>query len=276
MASRVPHRTTHRTMHRAERQRAIADAVLAEGSVRIETLAERFGISVMTAHRDLDELETRGLLHKARGVATALPSSLVESSDVFRRGRQLASKRALARAAMRHIEPGQAVIVDDSTTTFAMAPMLTRCTPLTVITNYLPLMNEVVGQKGITLLGLCGQYHDWAGAFLGGMTNDALARIRADVVVMSTSAVVDGTCFHQTRETVDTKRAMLGAAATRVLLVDHTKFDRRALHALAPLTDFDHVIIDALTPEHHREDLRARGVTLTVAQLDEAPQHREV
>jgi DeoR/GlpR family transcriptional regulator of sugar metabolism len=260
-----------RSTQRAQRQRAIADAVLAEGSVRIDALAERFGISLMTAHRDLDEMEARGLLHKSRGAATALPSSLVESSDVYRRGQQLASKRALARAAMRYLEPGQAVIIDDSTTTFAMAPMLAQRAPLTVITNYLPLMNEVVGQKGIELVGLCGQYYGWAGGFLGGLTNDALARLRADVVVMSTSAVVDGTCYHQTRETVDTKRAMLGAAATRLLLVDHTKFERRALHALAPLTDFDHVIVDALTPEHHREDLRSRGVPVTVVPLDDAP-----
>jgi DeoR/GlpR family transcriptional regulator of sugar metabolism len=259
---------TSRGIQRAERQRAIADAVLAEGSIRIDAIAERFGVSLMTAHRDLDELAARGLLRKSRGTATALPSSLVESSDVYRRGQQLASKRALARAAMRHIEPGQAVIMDDSTTTFAMAPLLAQRVPLTVITNYLPLMNELVGQQGITLLGLCGQYHDWAGAFLGGLTNDTLSRLRADVVVMSTSAVVDGTCYHQTRDTVDTKRAMLRAAATRVLLIDHTKFERRALHALAPLTEFTHVIVDALTGEQHREDLRSQGVPVTVVPLD--------
>ncbi len=113
--------------------------------MRIDVLAQRFDVSVMTAHRDLDELAARGLLHKARGVATALPSSLVESSDVYRRGQQLASKRALGRAAMAYLEPGLAVILDDSTTTFAMAPLLASCTPLTVITNYLPLVNEIVG-----------------------------------------------------------------------------------------------------------------------------------
>lgn len=248
----------------------MTDVVLSEGSVRIDTLAERFGISVMTAHRDLDELAARGLLHKARGVATALPSSLVESSDVYRRGQQIASKRALARAAVGYLEPGQAVILDDSTTTAAMAPLLAPLAPLTVITNYLPLMNDLVGEQGITLVGLCGEYHDWAGSFLGGLTNDALAELRADVVVMSTSAVHDGTCYHQTRDTVDTKRAMLRAAATRLLLVDHTKFARRALHALAPLADFDRVLVDALTTEHDRADLRSRGVTLTVVPPEQA------
>ena len=84
------------------RQRAITEAVMAEGAVRIEELAERFGISQMTVHRDLDELEGRGLLRKSRGVATALSTALVESSDVFRSSRQLAEKEAIALAAMEN------------------------------------------------------------------------------------------------------------------------------------------------------------------------------
>lgn len=264
-----------RGSRREERQRSIAEAVLAEGTLRIDTLAQRFGISVMTAHRDLDELATRGLLHKSRGLATALPSSLVESSDVYRRGQQRASKRALGQAAAGLLEPGQAVILDDSTTTFAMAPWLAGRAPLTVITNYLPLLNELVGQRDISLVGLCGEYHAWSGSFLGGLTTDTLSRMRADVVVMSTSAVHDGTCYHPTRETVDTKRAMLAAAATRILLVDHTKFERRALHALAPLTEFDRVLVDPRTPEHQRQELRQREVAVSVVTLPAVPEPPE-
>ena len=74
-----------RLPRQAERQRRISEMVMAEGAVRIEQLAERFGTSLMTVHRDLDELESRGLLHKSRGVASALSSSLVESSEEERR-----------------------------------------------------------------------------------------------------------------------------------------------------------------------------------------------
>src|SRR5690606_4600501 len=78
-----------RQSRQAARQRAITEAVMAAGSIRIDELAERFEISTMTVHRDLDELEARGLLRKTRGVATALSTALVESSDVYRASRQL-------------------------------------------------------------------------------------------------------------------------------------------------------------------------------------------
>lgn len=53
-----------RTAKQRQRQREIAELVVAEGTVRIEDLIERFGVSAMTVHRDLDQLESQGLLRK--------------------------------------------------------------------------------------------------------------------------------------------------------------------------------------------------------------------
>jgi DeoR/GlpR family transcriptional regulator of sugar metabolism len=250
------------------RQRAITDVVMAEGIIRIEQLAERFEISLMTVHRDLDELESRGLLRKSRGVATALSTSLIESSDVYRAGRQVAEKESLALAALNFIEPGQAIFLDDSTTVLQLARHLAEKAPLTVITNVLTLMVELTDVRGLTLLALGGQYYNWCSAFMGRMTHDAISKLRADTFIMSTSAITDDTVFHQTLETVDTKRAMFDASATRILLADHTKFEKRALHALAHLTEFDVVIVDAATPAEHVRRMRSLGVEVVVAPRD--------
>ncbi|MGY4785382.1 hypothetical protein ACVH9Z_36575 [Rhodococcus opacus] len=58
--------------------------------------------------------------------------------------------------------------------------------------------------------------------------------LRVDVFFMSTPAIIGDVCFHQHHETVQVKRAMFEAAQKRVLYADHTKFDQRALHAMAP------------------------------------------
>jgi DeoR/GlpR family transcriptional regulator of sugar metabolism len=257
------------------RQRAIAADVMADGSVRIETLAEKYGISLMTAHRDLDALVARGIVRKTRGMVTALSSSLVEASYLFRRGLRHAEKAALARAAYDLIEPGHAVILDDSTTTLHLVPMLADKAPLTVITNFLPIVEGLSGEPDITLIALGGQFHPWASSFMGHMTVSAIRDLRADIVIMSTSAITDDICFHQTQETVDTKRAMLDSAATRVLIVDHSKFERRALHALTPLADFDHVIVDWGTPEEHVIRLEHKGVNVSVVQPPLRPRARQ-
>lgn len=247
------------------RRQMIAEAVMAEGSLRIEDLTERFGISLMTAHRDLDELASRGLLRKSRGIVSAAPTSLIEASDVYRSSRQSAEKRALAAAAAAYVEPGQAIFLDCSTTVLQMAPHLAAKVPLTAITYSLAMMNALRDMRDISLLGLGGQFYNWCNAFLGHITTMEIRRLRADVAFLSLSAITDGIVFHQSPEMVETKRAMFDCAARRILLADHTKFQRRALHAMCALDEFDVVIVDEATPAATIDAARARGVNIQIA-----------
>ncbi len=238
---------------------------MADGTIRIERLAAMFDISLMTVHRDLNELASRGILRKSRGVATATSTILVESSDVYRLSHQAKEKEALALAATELVEPGQVIILDDSTTVLRMAPHLESKAPLTVVTNVLTLMSELRGTKGLTLIGIGGQYYSWCNAFMGPLTTQALSELHADTVFLSTSAITRDVAFHQVTETIATKRAMLNSANHKVLVVDHTKFDRQALYALAPLTAFDTVVVDDATPMADIERMRSKDIHVIVA-----------
>lgn len=262
-SERVP--TDSRHARQIARRQLITEAVMAEGVLRIEDLTDRFGISLMTAHRDLDELVARGLLRKTRGIVSAAPTSLIESSDVYRFSRQSAEKKAIAEAAMQFVEPGQAIFFDDSTTVLQMAAHLPAKVPLTAITNSLTLMNELNQIRDMTLLGLGGQFYHWCNAFMGRMTTHEISRLRADTVFLSMSAITDDIVFHQSPEMVETKRAMFDSAAKRILLADHTKFKRRALHGFAALIEFDAVIVDEATPVEHITRMRGKGINVIIA-----------
>lgn len=263
MTEQVPNDSRH--ARQLVRRQQIAETVMAEGSMRIEDLTERFGISLMTAHRDVDDLVSRGLFRKTRGIVSAAPTSLIEASDLYRVNRQFEEKKLIAEAAMQFVEPGQAIFFDDSTTVLQMVPYLPDKVPLTVITNSLTLMNETRDMKDVTLLGLGGQLYNWCNAFVGGMTIHEIRRLRADVAFISIAAITDDLLFHQSPEMVETKRAMLDCAAKRVLLADHTKFERRALHNFGALSDFDVVIVDEATPFTHIERMQAQGINVIVA-----------
>lgn len=248
-----------------ERRDAIIEKVIAAGSVRIEDLPDAFGVSLMTVHRDLDTLAAQGLIRKTRGVATALASTLSESSTEFRTRQNVADKQAVAAAALAMIEPGQSVILDDSTTGLYLAAHLSERQPLTVITNFQSALDELLNHPGLNVIALGGQYYPWCRAYMGAVTLNALRNIRADLFIMSTSAVTDGICFHQHHDTVLVKRAMFESARTRIAYLDHSKFDRRALHALCPLSEFDTVIVDSGTSEDHIRSLRLDGANVVVA-----------
>ena len=57
-------------MARDDRKQQILGMLEDRGSVEVEALAQQFSVSKMTIHRDLDDLESEGVLRKIRGGAT--------------------------------------------------------------------------------------------------------------------------------------------------------------------------------------------------------------
>jgi DeoR/GlpR family transcriptional regulator of sugar metabolism len=251
----------------AERRERIAEFVLGQESVAARELARRFDVSLMTVHRDLDELERQGVLRKSRGGATPQPSSLFESNVRYRLSAARAEKEALARFARGLLEPGQAILLDDATTTLALARLLPPLAPITVITNYLATIEALRDAPGLRLIALGGEYFPSHDSFVGVVCEAAIASLRADVLLMSTSAVSDGVAYHQEQEIVAVKRAMLAAATKRILLIDHGKLGKTALHRLAPLADFDLIVVDAGVDDAGLRQLREARVPFEVAPL---------
>lgn len=50
------------------------------------------------------------------------------------------------------------------------------------------------------------------------------------------------------------------------LLLDHTKFARKALYTFAEITDFDAIVVDAVTPRAIRDELAGHGVEVIVSE----------
>lgn len=247
------------------RREQIKSRVVDVGFVRIEQLAEELGVTAMTIRRDLDYLQDRGWLRKVRGGATAQPSAAFHGDVRHRAQTMTAEKNAVARAALPLVKPGHSVIVDDSTTALALTRLLGPQAPLTVITNFVPVTQALAGAPGIELISLGGTYYPAYDAFLGLRTVDAVTSLSADTLFASTTAITRGHCYHQSQETVAVKRALMDACARKVLLVDHTKFRRRGLHQLAPVTAFDLVIVDSGIPAPDLDALQADGVEVLVA-----------
>ena len=254
------------------RREAVRRRVAELGFARVDQLALECGVSIMTVHRDLDELEARGFLRKVRGGATSAPTRTFHGDLAHRMQAQVREKQLMAEFVVRtEIVPGQVVALDDSTTSLAVARLLPRHAPLTVVTHFLPIIRALAEQAGIELIGLGGRFVPSYDSFLGQATAAAAAELQTDVLIMSTTAVTDGVCYIQSQDTVITRRALVASAARTVALVDHTKFGRRALHRLVDLADLDRVVVDPDTAPAIVRDLRGRSVAVEVAEiLDEA------
>jgi len=250
---------------REERRQAIMDLLVAARAVDLDDLAARFAVSKMTIHRDLDDLEQAGLLRKVRGGATIEAGTQFESDFRIRALQDGEAKIRMAHAARALIEPGMTVMVNDGSMAALLGASLTECAPLSVITNNAAVIERLKDAPRVTLIALGGIYSAKFNGFFGMVTESALAGLHADLAFISTPAVAGLRAFHMDDNAVRAKRAMMHAAERSVLLVNHARFGRSALHALADLTEFDAIITDAPPAPEDRAAIDRAGIALTIA-----------
>lgn len=258
--------TSGTTRSRQARQQRIADFVIDHGTAALSELAELTGVSHMTVHRDIDDLVRRGVLRKFRGGVSALPSTVFESNAEYRLGAHVEAKAAIARRAATLVEPGMSIMLDDSTTALALAKLLPEHAPLTVATNYLRTVDVLKDVDDIRLICIGGDYSRTHDSFLGMPCLEMVERITVDAAFVSTSAMNASMTFHQEPEVVLVKRAMLASAETKVLLMDSSKMPRPALHRLAPVADYDRLIVDSGVEQSLVKELQ-EWITVDVAPL---------
>ena len=199
-------------MRASERQTQIIELVTERGSLRIDELRPTW--CEPHDHPPGPRCSCLPAAHHQRpGAAKVMQSALFETGVRVRLARQAREKEALARAVAAHLEPGQAVMLDDSTTCVYLARLLRGHTPVTVITNFVPVMRELWGKPGSHLrpgrrvlrVGDVHRRDDGDAIPLSG-------RPAGDVHVAITNLV----CYHQSEDTISFKRATPGSCGPQV------------------------------------------------------------
>jgi DeoR/GlpR family transcriptional regulator of sugar metabolism len=224
----------------AERRRMIAQRLRQHGSVSVAGLEAEFGISPMTARRDLDELERRGVARRTHGGAVLPGLSSHEDSFLQRLDVEVEAKERLAEAALALLEPGEAIFVDSSTTAYFAARRIVRENlQCTLLTNAVPIMDLLceVDAAQVELVGAGGTLRKLTRSFVGPLAVRSIEAHFADHVIFSVRGLTpDGYLTDPDALEAEVKRAMISRARQAVLLIDGSKFDRPALTQIADVT----------------------------------------
>jgi DeoR/GlpR family transcriptional regulator of sugar metabolism len=229
-----------------ERRRLIAERLRQQGSVSVSGLELEFGISPMTARRDLDELERRGVARRTHGGAVLPGPSSHEDSFLQRLEVAIEAKERLAEATLEMIEPGEAVFVDSSTTGYITARRIVRENlQCTLLTNSVPIMQLVseLDAPQVEVIGAGGTLRKLTRSFVGPQAVRTIEAHFADHVLFSVRGLTDdGFLTDPDPLESEVKRAMIHRARHAVVLVDGSKFDRPALTQIAHIGEIGMVL----------------------------------
>jgi DeoR family transcriptional regulator, glycerol-3-phosphate regulon repressor len=253
---------------KAQRHRRILAALAADPTVRISVLAAEFGVSAETVRRDIEELSRQGAVRRTYGGASVTHAGLQPA--VGQRERMAVAERArIGAAAAALVEPGAVLMVDAGSTTAHFARALAARQPEgTVLTNSLAIAETLGAAASAAAMRaiLCpGDFYAAERAVYGPETHGFLERFNADMALIGASGLtVAGPSDVETRASW-VKRAMLGQAARRVLLVDAGKFGKAHLERVCGLSTLTDLVTDALPPPELAAALDRAGVRVTIA-----------
>ncbi len=244
-----------------ERRQHVLAKIQSEGRVLVSELSEALGISRITIRKDLDYLESKGLVQRTHGGALSPQSqALFDPTLQEKEHKQLKEKQRIAEAAAALVKEGMCVLLDSGTTTTAVARRLRQLSHLTVITNAVNIAAELAGTNfEIILTG--GTLRKNSFSLVGPLAEDALNEVHADILFLG----VDGFDIELGLTTPNlmesrVNRAMMKTATRVVAVCDSTKFGRRSLALIAPLKAIHTVITDDRLSNENAEILTSLGI----------------
>jgi DeoR/GlpR family transcriptional regulator of sugar metabolism len=248
------------------RRRKIAQRLQAIGSVSIAEIEREFGISAMTARRDLRTLEQEGIALRTYGGAMIPAAAATLGSFEERMHEDVAGKERLAKGVLDLVADGDRVFVDSSTASyFAVRELVATGCKLTVITNSLPVMDLVGDARRCELVALGGSFDATNRAFDGPDTIRTAQNLLADKALITFKGLTnDGGLSDTYALEAEVKRAMIEQATTSILLVTAKTLAHRGNLVAGSVRDLSIVLAAEISDddEHRLRRMRANLVRL--------------
>ncbi len=247
---------------------AILRRVRETGRAEVETLCQELGVSVHTVRRDLEDMDSRGMLRRVHGGAEPLEPLLYEPFRSDRSFQQQIESRAdekrrIAKFAASLVNDGDVIGMTAGTTTNETVRCLPMDKRLTVVTNTVNVAMELCNRKDIEVFVTGGNLRGTWFSLVGPTAIDYVKKVIVDTLFIG----VDGadlshglTCYNSAE--AELNRVMVQHARRKILVADSSKFGVVASWVIAPFTDVDVIVTDTDIGDDTLEPYRQLGISV--------------
>lgn len=249
-----------------ERQTTILHLLSELGIVRVSDLAQKMQVTEETIRRDLEKLESQGLIKKIHGGAIAVKVNEMEQPFSEREISNLDVKNRLARAAMRLIRPGDSIALDASTTVLQLAKIIPNATHL-ILTYSLSVQMALTNHDEITVFSCGGRLLPHSMSLGGPMAEKFIEQFHVDKVFLSCRGLSIRRGISDANELQShMKRKLVSIANEAILLVDHSKFDQDGFSIIGDINTVHTVISDGPVSLAYRKWFSENNIDLVEAE----------
>jgi len=235
------------------RRLALTDLLAVDGTLRIDELADRFGVSTMTVRRDLQALEDQGVVRRVRGGAVSGAESFEQ-----RERRAGAAKETIARKLVGLVPTGGVgICMDASSTISVLAGQLPHTENLSVVTDGIETFLTLQRDTRVHAYLTGGQKDPNAGSLVGPVATTTLRQFsfaRAFLSAAALDARFGSSEF--SAEECEVKKLMAQLSDHVVLAVNSAKFETGSAARCLVWDQIDLLVTELDVADHRLDPFR--------------------
>lgn len=250
------------------RQLTLMTFVQAQGSVTVDQLADKLGVTLQTVRRDVQRMADEGLLARFHG-GVRVPGSTVENiAHKQRENLNAEGKARIAAVVASAVPDGCSLLLNIGTTTEAIARALMGHSGLRVITNNLNVATILSANNTSEVIVVGGVVRGRDRGIVGEAAVDFIAQFKVDIALMGISGIeADGSLRDYDYREVKVSQTIIRHAREVWVAADSSKFNRPAMVEVATLSQIDRLFTDAPPPEPFPALLAEAQVRCDIAAL---------
>lgn len=244
-----------------ERRNLILEQLQRDKRVLVSELSGAFCVSEETIRRDLEKLADDGYVVKTYGGAVLNEDNYVEMPFVIRKNTNVTEKQAIGKLISAIVQDGETLMLDASSTSVFASRYLKNKSNLTLVTNSVEVLIEMSDVQDFKVISTGGTLKVGTLSLTGAQVNKAFSSYNVDTAIFSCRGIdISGGVTDSNEVNAFIKQALLGAAKRRILAVDHTKFDKKALVSICKNEELTHVVTDRRPSDEWLEFFKARNI----------------
>ncbi|MBO4388430.1 MAG: DeoR/GlpR transcriptional regulator [Spirochaetales bacterium] len=244
------------------------------GLIKMKEIISHYGVSHETARRDIEALQDKGYVKRIFGGAILnskmMPLDFTIGSDTEERGME--EREAIGLVASTLINEGESVLLANGTTVLEVARHLKRFKHLTIITNSLPVINELIGTDfDIYVLG--GKIDNNELNMSGYLGVQSLQNIYADKAFIGAGGVtLDHGISDYSIYDASLREEIVRHAGSVILVTHSEKFGNNAFSIGIPLNSVSTIVTDKGLSGEYIKGLSEQGVRVIIADKANLPE----
>jgi DeoR family glycerol-3-phosphate regulon repressor len=227
-----------------KRREAISALVLEQGAATVGSLAEQLNVSMQTIRRDVEVLCEDDMMHRVHG-RIELSKEFLNTPFNQRTDTNPLGKQAIGEAAARLIPDGSTLFMSIGSTPLSVAHALHKRKNLTVITNNLNVALAMSDEPSNRIIIPEGELRLPDRDILGDEVLEFFGRYRAEFAIFGVAGVeLDGRLLEFHSAECRVREKIRANAQKSLLVVDQSKFGRRAPALSGNISEIDTIIMD--------------------------------